>query len=142
MPQILQKGHLLDRFFEQRAKSAIAPVPFFGFGQIAWGSGYTEEVDGQPSVVANLPNDVDTITGQFHLSNATYTYNEATDEILVQASIPKNSLPANIAATWSTCYVLDKQGGVIALVVTLPMPVTSVVGIAVEFILDVGRPVL
>lgn len=142
MPQILQKGHLLNRFFEQRAKSAIAAVPFFGFGQIAWGNGYTEMVDGLPSVVANLPDDVETTTGQFYLSNATYTYNETTDEVLVQASIPKNTLPGGTNVTWSTCYVLDKAGGIIALVVQLPTPVTSTTGIAVEFILDVGRPVL
>jgi hypothetical protein len=142
VPQILQKGHVLNRFFEQRAKSAIAAVPFFGFGQIAWGSGYTEMVGGQPSVVETLPDDVDVITGQFHISNATYTYNELTDEVLVQASIPKNTLPGGSSSTWSTCYVLDREGGVIALVVQLPTPVTSTTGIAVEFILDCGRPVL
>ena len=142
MPQITQKGHLLDRFFEQRAKSAIAPNPFFGFGQMAWGNGYTEIVDGQPSVLATLPNEVASITGQFYLSNASYSYNEATDQVLVQASIPKHALPAGVSQTWSACYVLDKAGGVIALLVTLPTPVTSTTGVSVEFILDSGRPVL
>jgi hypothetical protein len=142
VPQLFQKGHLLNRFFEQRAKSAIAPVPFFGFGQVVWGSGYTEMVDGQPSVVANLPDDVESVTGQFYLSNATYTYNEATDEVLVQTSIPKGALPGGQSFTFSTCYVLDKEGGVIALVVTLPTPVMSTTGVAMEFILDCGRPIL
>lgn len=142
MAQILQKGHLLNRFFEQRAKSAIAPVPFFGFGQIAWGNGHTEIVDGKASVVANLPNDVDEITGQFYLSNATYTYNELTDEVLVQTSIPKGAIPAGSSFVWSTAYVLDRAGGVIGLVATLPTPVISTTGIGLEFILDVGRPVL
>ena len=142
MSKILQKAHLLNRFFEQRAKSAVAPVPFFGFGQVAWGSGYTEIVDGLPSVIANFPDDVASVTGQFYLSNATYTYNDSTDEVLVQATIPKNALPSGVSSTWSACYVLDRLGGVIALIATLPTPVTSSTGVAVEFILDYGRPIL
>lgn len=141
MPQLTQNTRLLDRFFEQRAQSAVAPTPFFGFGQIAWGTGFTETVDGLPSVMAALPDSAN-ITGEFARTNATYTYNPATKEVTVQASIPKGSLPGGTNVQWTTCYVLDKLGGVIALAVGLPTPVTPTVGVAVEFVLDTGRPVI
>lgn len=141
MPQLLQNTRLMNRFFEQRAQSAIAATPFFGFGQIAWGTGFTETVDGLPSVLAVLPDSA-VIAGEFARTNATYTYNATTKEITVQASIPKGSLPAGTNVQWTTCYVLDRLGEVIALAVGLPTPVTSTVGVAIEFVLDTGRPVI
>lgn len=142
MTQLLLNTRLTDRFFAKRAESAIAPVPFFGFGQIAWGTGYTEMKDGQPSVLAVLPDVVPTIIGEFARTPATYSYDTATKEIRVQAVIPKGILPSNVSAMWSACNVLDLQGGVIGLAVTLPTPVHSNVGVGVSFVLDTARPSL
>ncbi len=141
MSQIIEKGKLMNRYFEKRAESSVAATPFFGFGQLLWGGGYTEMVGGVPSVIANLPDDVANPTGVFATTSATYTYNPITKEISVQASLPKNSVPAGQTHQWSACYVLDKQGGVVGLVVGLPFPVTSNFSGSISFTLDLGRPI-
>lgn len=140
MAQVIEKGKLMNRYFEKRIESAIAQVPFFGFGQVVWGGGYTEVVDSVPSVIANLPDDIASPTGAFATTNAIYTYDSVAKELRVQASLPKNSVPAGQTHTWTTCYVLDKQGGIVAIAVGLPYPVTSNFSGAIDFILDVGRP--
>lgn len=136
----LEAGKLLDRFYERRAMSACAAAPFFKFGQVAWGNGYVNNNDGQLSVWADLPSSVNTITGEFARTNASYTYDEVTKNITVRASIPKGSLPVGVNAEFTALYVLDETGGVIALAVGMPVYMNSDRELTVVFVIDTARP--
>lgn len=143
MAQTFEVGKALNRFFERRAISAISAVPFFKFGRVAWGAGHVNRINDVLVIDSPLPEIVtDTgIIGEFARTEAVYTYDPEKKLIKGQATIAKGSLPAGVNAEFTTLYILDGEGGVIALAVGMPVIMNRTRGITVEFTLDTRRPI-
>jgi hypothetical protein len=122
--------------------SLCSSIPFFKLDKVAWGSGYLEIVDGKPSVIPSLPSAVDSITGEFARTGATYRYDPVAKTINVRATIPKGYLPLGVRSEFTTLYVLDDESGVVAIAVGMPVWMSSDRGLTVEFVIDTARPTI
>ncbi len=132
----IENAKIMDRYYEQRALSSIADVPFFKIDQVVWGSGFIgDDGEGNP-VVQEIPSNVTVIEGEFHRNYPTLSYSNGA--ITVKATIAVSELPSDTNVEFSALYVLDQAGGVVAVFAVTPTWMNSRRSLSLDGVLEIG----
>ena len=131
----LEDSILLERYYTQRALSML-PIggdAFFQLGDIDWGYGFIEPIDGKPSV-SPIPSFVETLENVFHTN--TPVYNFINGQIIITCNLPAGSIPKDQSEQFSCIGVKDKDGEYVIIAATQPIWLYSDRGLACEIVIN------
>lgn len=130
----LYDAKLMRRYYDQRALSSIGKTskPFL-LHKAAWGKGFVEMIGGKPSVTT-IPIDVTDIQGEFARTDLVLSYTSG--RITVRAVLPKGAVAAGQSHDFTALYILDQDGGVVAIMASTPVNVHDKRSLSVEGFID------
>ena len=108
---------LMDRHYDLRAIGAFPGETPFKYGELVFGQGLIEDIDGQPSVIADIPLDLQSIDNEFARLMPRFTYNSGC--IMIAATLTTDT-PHELTAMG----LLDDQGNLLAAFGMLPIWIT------------------
>jgi len=130
---VLYDAQLMTRYYERRAQASINLISDFKLGQVVWGDGFEDTVDGQPSV-ATIPLDTAAIPDIFLTNDPIYTY--ANGRITIRAVLPAGSVAEGTQSKFTALGVLDDQGGLVAVLASTPIWINDKRSLVVEGYID------